>query len=178
MNRKAMAAVVIPFVLVFSVGGGIIYVKDSGWLDPPCHPVDVDIDDIDLLAPCVRVAGMAHYGTVVRMDTPANLFHEEKVHYLYPLFPPYDTESRAVNLLIRSPFPPENLVNYELMVAEGRLLPYPSDLVPWDVEIRLGKTSDYFFQDGMLILDLHAVHPYPQEEDPEGRQEEPEELAE
>jgi hypothetical protein len=100
---------------------------------------------------------MAHYGVVVEQTRPGNLARAEEKRWLYPLMAPYDAEQGMVRVLVSSPVRPEDLVAYELMTVEGWLSRATPEKVPYDVEIKLGRTSDYYFADQMLLLEAHVV---------------------
>lgn len=120
---------------------------------PPCGShLRREVADLELEEPCVTVEGQAHYEVVVRQRTPGNLLRAEQVHYLFPLFPPHETEDRAIRVLVRTSRPPEDLVSYESMVVSGRLLPVTAEQVPPGTEIQIGKRSGYFFTDRVLLL--------------------------
>jgi hypothetical protein len=116
--------------------------------------VEITWDELDLhVGQRVRLAGTAHYEAVVRQEKPASLVREAEVVWLYGFFPPYETDSRAVRVLVRSPEQPERNVNYEQMTVEGTLVVSGPDLVPYDTEVLLAKGTEYYFAEGVLVLD-------------------------
>ena len=56
-------------------------------------------------------------------------------------------------MLVRTARKPERFVAYEYMTLEGRLSLPTSDKVPFSTEIELGKRSEYFFTDEMVLLE-------------------------
>ena len=48
-------------------------------------------------------------------------------------------------------------MSYEGMVVEGRQVRATPDLVPYALEIQLGKTSGYFFSDDLRVLFADAI---------------------
>jgi len=119
-----------------------------------------DLDTIDTPA-LVRVPGMAHYTATVHQRVPGNLFRDAKEYWLYGYFAPYDTESRGMRVLVRSPVKPESLVSYELVTITGVLTRATPDKVSWETEVMFGRQSDYFFTDDMLLLEPLPVEPSP-----------------
>lgn len=111
------------------------------------------LESLSLDEPCVRIEAMAHYTVVVRQTVPGNLLAPERTYFLFPLFPEHETSDRAIRVLVRVPREPERLVSYEFMTLEGRLSPVTVDKVPFHTEIAIGKRSDYFFTDDMLLLE-------------------------
>lgn len=148
----------LPFAILFAavfVAGSVGVAVARGWIggEQRGEPVYTAIDDLDPTVPYVRVSGMAHYTAVVEQHVPGTLFHDPQDYYLYALFPPYDTESRAITVLVRTDREPEDLVSYELMTLEGRVSKPTLDEVPFDTEIILGKQTDYYFSDHLLLIE-------------------------
>ena len=149
---KRALAFIIPFFVVFGIGLAIFMMtRDTGI--PRGEPVAMDIGDVHLEQPFVRLQGMAHYPVVVRQTVPGNLLVEPKTLYLFPLFAEHETGDRAIRVLVRTERAPEAMVAYEYMVVEGHLSMPTPDKVPYSTEISLGKRSDYFFTDEMLVLE-------------------------
>ena len=159
---------VVPFVLVFGAGAIVWLFTESELFQEPCVYEDRDLGELDftLDGACVRVAGMAHYQAVVKQETPATLFRQARTAYLFGIFPPYDTSGRAINVLVHSPIAPEDMVSYELMKVEGRLVVPDLQLVPADTEVILGKRSDYFFTDELVVLKAENILPFEMEDTP------------
>jgi hypothetical protein len=59
--------------------------------------------------------------------------------------------------MVRSDVPPEALVTYELMTVEGWISRSTPDTIPYEVEIEMGRRSNYYFGDQMLFLDAVVV---------------------
>jgi len=57
----------------------------------------------------------------------------------------------------RTQRPPEHLVSYELMTVEGRIERPTVNKVPFDTEILLGKGTDYFFADDLLLIEPWVI---------------------
>ena len=143
---------VVPFAAI--VGAGIVVrVWFASQQIASCEEHDpAVIDDLDLDQPCVVVQGQAHYDVVVRQRIPGNLFLPEQQRYLFPLFPSGDTSDRAIRVLVMTEREPERLVSFETMAVSGRLVPATAREVPYDVEIKIGRSGDYFFTDGLMLL--------------------------
>ena len=154
---KRYLSFVFPFVFV--VAGGLAI----WWAQRPPdllrgEPEDVGpLYDVHLEQPFVRVSGMAHYPIVIKQTVPGGLFGEDGTTYLFPLFPEHDTEDRAIRILVRANRPPEKYVSYEYMTVEGHVVLPTSDKVPFYTEIELGKRSNYFFTDEMLLIEAWRI---------------------
>ncbi len=147
---KGVRAFLVPFLTVLMVGLGI-----TAWLwreQTPSEPTTITFEQAATTTGYVTIEGMAHYAAVVRQDVPATLFTDAKVYWLYGFFPPYDTDSREITLLVRSAQQPEDLVHYELMSVTGRLARATPQEVPFETEVILGKNTDYYFADGVMLL--------------------------
>jgi len=151
-------AFLVPFAVVVLLGTALVG-WNRGWLgaSDPGEAVFVTFEDLHSGPKAVRISGMAHYSAVVEQHVPGNLFHRPETYYLFGLFPPYDTESRMIEVLVRTPREPEDLVSFELMTVEGRLSRPALDKVPLDTEVILAKRSDYYFADDMLLLEPWSV---------------------
>jgi hypothetical protein len=119
--------------------------------------VEVAYEDINIGTPDIRVKAMAHYPIVIKQRVPGNLFFAEKNYYLYALFAPYDTDERAIRVIVRTERPPPSLVSYEYMTIEGHLSFPTQNQIPFETEIELGKKTDYFFIDDMLLLEPSSI---------------------
>lgn len=147
----------LPFVLI-AVGivviGVLIRVLTA---EPPLAPsgeaVVMPLAEVHLEVPEVRLVGMAHYPVVIRQVVPGNIFKKEQTWFLFPLFKAGDTSDRAVRVLVRTTRKPDRYVSYEHMKLEGRVRRPTPDIVPFNTEIALGKRSDYFFTDEMVVLE-------------------------
>ena len=162
---KRFAAFVIPFVVIVSIGvGAFLFTQQGPDLDQP--PMDVEWSEIDTIEVprMIRVKGMAHYTATVRQETPGNLVRDPQQHWLFGFFAPYDTDSRAMRVIIRSEREPEDLVSYELVTVTGWLSRSTPNKVPYQAEVIFGKESDYFFTDDMLLLEPTAFEPFEDEE--------------
>ncbi|MBN2797900.1 MAG: hypothetical protein JXX28_02020 [Deltaproteobacteria bacterium] len=150
----------IPFLVVFVLAAGVIAARDLDLFAPVCEPVPVEFKDLDVTTPCVRVRGMAHYGATIAQHYPGNLLHSSHDEWLFPLFQAHDAKGRAVRVMVRSRVQPEARVSYEFMEIEGRITSLSPDVIPYQVEVQMGKTSDYFLTDDTLILEAITVHPW------------------
>ena len=140
----------VPFAAIVGAGAVLAWLGRSA---PACEGYrSVDLSDVVLEDGCIQLRGQAHYSVVVRQTVPGNLLREEQTHFLFPLFPEHDTTDRAVRVLVRTTREPESLVSYETMQVSGRLQPVTSDEVPPGTEVDIGKRSDYFFTDSMVLL--------------------------
>ncbi len=142
----------LPFGAIVAAGVGL-----KMWSLASSAPRCVAFDDLalDALDPesgCVRVTGQAHYEVVVRQTVPGNLLRDEQTLFLFPLFAEGQTGERAVRVLVRTEREPEDLVSYETMTVEGRAELVTAEKVPFGTEIEIGKRSDYFFTDDMVLL--------------------------
>ncbi|MFT6143165.1 MAG: hypothetical protein ACJAZO_000510 [Myxococcota bacterium] len=152
----------LPFILPFSavlLGAGLVFAI-QGWLfsrTPPEEVPWVPFAELDASRGYVRTSGMGHYGVVMEQTAPGNLVRKEEHYWLYPLSEPYDTEQGPVRVMVRSEVPPEDLVTYELMTVEGWISRSTPDSVPYEVEIAMGRRSNYYFGDQMLFLDAVVV---------------------
>jgi len=151
-------AFLVPFAVVVLLGTAVVG-WNRGWVGDTARgePVFTTFEDLDSGVRAVRISGMAHYSVVVEQHAPGNLFHTPKTYYLFGLFPPYDTASRMISVLVRTTREPEDLVSFELMTIEGRLSRPALDKVPFDTEVILGKRSDYYFAEDMLLLEPWTV---------------------
>ncbi|NCG21304.1 MAG: hypothetical protein GWP91_20030 [Rhodobacterales bacterium] len=149
---KRALTFIIPFTIVFSIGATI------WWMTlPPTFPrgeaVAMEVADVYLEQPFVRLEGVAHYEVVLRQKPQGRLFGDDKTYFLFPFFAKNNESDRAIRVMVRTTRPPERLVNYEHMAIEG-YLSLPSEVkVPYSSEITIGKRSDYFFTDEMLLLE-------------------------
>ena len=151
----------LPFILPFTAVllGGLLVFAAKTWLfgrTPPAEVPWVPFDELDVSHEYVRTSGMAHYGVVMEQFAPGNLLRPEERYWLYPLTEPYNTTEGVVRVMVRSEIPPEELVTYELMTVEGWLSRATPQTVSYDVEVTLGRMSNYYFSDQMLFLE--AVH--------------------
>lgn len=148
----------LPFILPFSavvLGGALVFLV-KGWLfgrTPPAQAPWVPLAELDLTVPYVRTSGMAHYGVVMEQFAPGNLLRPEQHYWLFPLTEPYDTTQGVVRVLVRSEVPPEELVTYELMTIEGWVTRATPETVPYDIEIELGRRSNYFFAEPLVFIE-------------------------
>lgn len=152
--NKALAFLV-PFVLIVLVGVGTWWWSQRP--EPRGNPVEMPLYDIDPSEPFVRVRGTAHYPVVIKQHEPGGLLTSPRTFYLFPLFPEGDTQGREVRVLVRTLREPERLVSYEVMAIEGRVSFPTKEKVPFQTEIELGKRSDYFFSDSMVLLEPWRV---------------------
>lgn len=160
---KRVLAFVVPFAVVFGIGvGASAYLDRVSSYGPDGVPTAVAFDEIDGTQRVIEVEGMAHYETVVNQRIPGSIFREEKLYYVYGLFAPYDTKSRAIRVLIRTDREPERMVSYEMMRVTGRISAVSPDKIPFDVEIMLGKQSDYWFHDDIVLLEPTAFAEVPE----------------
>lgn len=127
---------------------------------PAGTPVEIAFGDAhEHVGDYVRITGMAHYAAVVRQDVPGTWVQDPKTLWLWGFFEAFDTEGRAITMVVRSPEKPEHLVHYELMTVEGWLERSTPEKVPFEAEVILGKNSDYFFTDDMLLLEAYTLAP-------------------
>ncbi len=148
----------VPFTVILTIG--LTLALRAKFADPALSygpVVEVAYNDINIGTRDIRVKGMAHYPIVINQRVPGNLFFEEKNYYLYALFAPYDTKERAIRVIVRTERPPPSLVSYEYMTIEGHLSFPTQDQVPFETEIELGKKTDYFFIDEMLLLEPTSI---------------------
>ena len=150
---KRYLVFLVPFVTIVAVGGGAKVWVELGRGVPRGEPVDVELADLGLDTPFVRVKGMAHYPVIIKQTRPGNLLVDDETVWLWPLFEAHDTKSRSIRVLVRAPREPENLVAFEYMTMEGHVSPITADKVPWSTEIQLGKRSEYWFSDDMVLLE-------------------------
>lgn len=148
---------VVPFVLIVVVGiSTLVWSTDDLFGHP--EPIETTFEDLDPALPWVKIEVMAHYAAMVTQKTPATLLSEEKVMYLFAAFPRYNTEERAVPVLVRTARPPDRLVSYEIMTVEGRLSYPTSKQVPFNTEELMGKRTDYYFSDSVMLLEPIRIH--------------------
>lgn len=167
--KPVILAFLVPFLVVFLAGLSVWVLTSTDLFRAPCEYEDYDWEELDftLDGACVRVAGMAHYRAVVKQESPGNLFHEARTTWLYGLFPPYETEDKAIRVLVLSEVQPEDLVSFELMKVQGRLHEVDINTVPPDTEIILSKGTDYFFTDAMVIIEAESIIPFTLEDTPD-----------
>jgi len=146
----------VPFTLVSGLGlGAATWMWVAG---SPCSTyVPVDFFDLDPSVRCVRTEGNAHYQVVVTQVVEGNGFFDDQTYYVYGLFPKGNTEDREIRVLVRTARAPEKYVSFESMVVEGRLLPMDYRKVPFDTETRMGKTSNYWFSDRVMLLEPDRI---------------------
>jgi hypothetical protein len=113
--------------------------------------------DIGIETSDVRVKGMAHYPIVIKQKVPGNMFFEEQVYYLFAFFAPGDSGERAIRIIVRTQRPPPSLVSYETMTIEGHISFPTQQKIPFETEIELGKKTEYFFIDEMLLLEPSSI---------------------
>ena len=143
----------IPFVSIVSVGVGVRIWLDLSQGIPRGEPIETALGDIDPSQPFVRVKGMAHYPVIIKQTEPGTPFTDDATFWLWPLFESHDTSSRGIRVLVRAPRRPEDLVGFEYMTLEGYVSLVTPEKVPFSTEIELGKRSEYFFTDDMLLLE-------------------------
>lgn len=149
----------LPFILPFTavVLGGLVVMAImslAGRRTPPTEVPWVPFDQLDITQPYVRTSGMAHYGVVTERIVPGNLIRAQDNSWLFPLTAPYDTEQGAIQVMVKSPVPPEDLVTYELMTVEGWLSRATPEEVPFEIEVKMSRSSGYYFADEMMLLDV------------------------
>ncbi len=149
---KRALAFIIPFLLVFIIGATIWWMTRPPTL-PRGPAVAMDVAEVHLEQPFVRLEGMAHYPVVLRQKPQGSLFGDDQTYYLFPFFAKHKPDDRAIRILVRTTRPPERMVNYEFMVIEGYLSLPTEQKVPYSSEITIGKRSNYFFTDEMLLLE-------------------------
>ncbi len=147
----------LPFVGVLAGGlGAYAYTFRETLFSRPCSEgVAVAWQDLDLAKHrCVTVRGTAHYTALIKQHQPGNLLRDPKDLYLYGFFAPLDHADRAIKVLVRTDRKPDDLVQFETMTLTGELkLVAPEHGVPFDIEVILGRDTDYFFVDGALLLE-------------------------
>jgi len=149
---------VVPFVLIVAVGvAAKLYFSASMPPVDPSAAVELELADVSLDTPVVTTSGMAHYPVVVKQTVPGNLFRDEQTVYLFPLFVEHDTDDRAIRVLVRTSREPERFVSYEFMKITGAVRMATPEIVPFSTEIQIGKRSDYFFTDDMVVLEPLTV---------------------
>lgn len=137
---------------------GVTLLMQSGTREVPEEAEVVAWEDLDVTHDFVRVKGMAHYRSTITQRVPSSLIAEEKTWYVYGLFPVHDSDSRAIQVLVRSQKKPEELVSYEVMEVEGWVgLPVPAKIPP-STEAMLSKRSDYYFSEDVLLLESARIH--------------------
>jgi len=143
---------VLPFVVVLAAGVGFRIWTLMG-AAPACGAyAPIELDALDYDSGCVRVTGQAHFEVVVRQTLPGNLLRDEETLYLFPLFEPGQVDERAVRILVRTERAPEDLVSFETVTIEGRASLVTAEQVPFGTEIEIGKRSNYFFSEPMVLL--------------------------
>ncbi len=140
-------------LLILVVGVGAVLLADAGLLEPRGEPVDVEFAALSLDEPFVRTELQAHYEALVTQTIPANLLHEEQKLWLFAAFAPYDSEGRQVRLLVRTARPPDKIASFEMMTVTGQLVRPTPATVPMATEEQLGRHTDYFFTDDVLLLE-------------------------
>lgn len=143
----------IPVVGVLgTVGAGLLIVGARVEAGIPASFPEVDLEELDMAAPWVRVVGTAHYDSLITQTVPDSLLASGGTWYLFAFFPENDTAGRQIPLLVRTQRPPERLVSFETMTIEGRLVPMTKDKVPPQTETILSKRTDYFFSDEVKLV--------------------------
>ena len=116
------------------------------------------VGDVHLEQPFVRVEGMAHYGALVRQRVPPRFpWQDEDWFFVFPLFAEHAATDRAIRLMVRTKREPEKFVHYEYMTVEGHLTLPTDEKLPYNTEIEMGKKTDYFFTDEMLVLEPWSI---------------------
>lgn len=119
----------------------------------------VALADVEHATGFVRTSGMAHYGMVLEQHTPGNLIRDPEDRWVYPLTAPYQSEERMIKVLVSSPVEPEDLVDLEMLTVEGWVSPLTPDLLPYDVQRRLGRDTDYYLADDVVWIEAVRVEP-------------------
>jgi hypothetical protein len=148
----------VVFVVVMGIAAALGSAGLLAWSLTPrgrIEPVDVDFEHLDAALPAIRIRGTAHYRGVIHQTVPAGVFSEPQRYYVYALFPAFDTESREVQLLVRSQEPPSARVDYEFLEVEGWLDKPRPVTIPFQTEEMLGKAG-YFFGEEVLVLEAWA----------------------
>lgn len=155
---RQLSRVLFTFIFVFGVG--FLFVWSMVLSQKPTRsdaPTEVAHEELDLSLESVRVQGLAHYDVVVKQTVRGNLFVDDRVYYVFGFFAPGDTDSRGIQVLIRSERKPEVRVNFEYMTVEGSLQPMRPDIIPYGIETEFGNRGDYFFAGDVLILEPWTV---------------------
>ncbi len=142
--KKALLAVVLPFVLVAVAGLGL-YWWDHGAL-PGFRPriVDVTPTTISRDNRGVRLRGTAHYAATLKQKVG------DETYYLFPLFPERDTTSRTIRVMVRTRRKPDPLYTYGDLTVEGLARP-PGSLVPGYAQDEL-RERGYDFAEGWVLV--------------------------
>ena len=153
MSRQSLLAFLVPFAAIFSAGVVLFFVSQPTGI-PRGEPVVTAVNDVHLEEPFVRIEGMAHYGALVRQRVPPRFpWQEEERFFLFPIFAEHAARDRAIRVLVRTKREPERFVHYEYMAVEGRLVRPTDETLPYSTEVEMGKKTDYFFTDELLILE-------------------------
>jgi hypothetical protein len=152
MNRAL--PYLLPAAGLVVMGMSVAWYANYDDLDQPHTYVEADFETLHETLGYVRLAGMAHVGAVVRSATAATLFQEQKNWYLYGFFPPYDTESRWIHVMVFTDDPPDDFLNYELLILEGRLSEPTRRTLPLDADFVIASSGGrYRVAPDVLILE-------------------------
>lgn len=123
----------------------------------PTPPAEIPDADWATLSPddrWVRLKGTLHYEAMLTTTEGGGLFGEPTTWRLVGFFPVNDTVDREIRVLLKTTRPPEKLVTYETLTAEGRLVPPTRRTLSPRAETLLSEKVGYFFADELRILEV------------------------
>jgi hypothetical protein len=158
---KRALVVVVPLVLaVLAVIAMVTLAINPQWTSERPVPVSVTFADLGGPYEAATIRGTAHYSVVIEQTVPGTLVADEQHYWLYGLFPEHDTSGRAIQLLVRSPVAPEDMVSFEYVELTGRISKPTRYNVPPQTEEFLYRQSDYFFAGELWVMEPWQTRSY------------------
>ena len=97
------------------------------------EPLLVELEEVTRDLDAVEVEVTAHYVVRAEVTLPKSIGKPERSAWIFPIFPPGDTQSRTIQWLALSYEKPEHLVSFEDRVMTGWVRP-PAVVVSPDLE--------------------------------------------
>ncbi|MCP4809375.1 MAG: hypothetical protein GY913_11645 [Proteobacteria bacterium] len=119
------------------------------------EPEPVTFEELSVDHDAVRVDGTAHYALRVTQDRPGRFGRPDRVWYVFPLFAPRDTSGTIIDVMVASPFEPENMLSFEDVTLEGWALPKGSAMSPRLEEAF--REAGYTFQDDYFVIEVFPL---------------------
>lgn len=114
----------------------------------------VEIDDLRSSMITVTVHGTAHYPLRISQPRPKTLTRPARTWWLFPLFPPDDTTSRDVRVMVMSTVEPDPILSYEDMTVDGWVRSGDEQVTP---ELRKAfEDEGYEFADEVVLIERFA----------------------
>ena len=148
-----------PPALIGVIAFGVIWWDRGappGFL-PTVH--EVSVRDLNRNHRGVKVEGMARYDIRIKQESE----DKSTTHYLYPLMPPDDINSKQINVMVRSKIAPERNVDMERLSIEG--LARPPGLIITQEVVDAWREEGYKFEKKFVLIDSFDRHGNSEKED-------------